>query len=504
MANGTESSDSTQRVLEKYRLAVAEAVLGTLGDEFIWQLAHDTLECGAIKAAKSPNGGECDLGIRIVDSVLQENGYKPLVYAANQPPAEWRPPKGDAYDRGSAVAATTTPMPSVMNPAAHLELLQKQGAFGPMLSMMPGGTLMPPMTHTPLAQLISGQNPFEVKQCLSLAEVVTLDMRMPGYPELPCVKPQGSSNPCSSLSIDPEEATATTLILRNLPETYDQAKTQSFIEDKGYGGKYDFFLWFPAKQTSRLNSCGYSFVNFRDCATALSFRKEQHLCKIVDPDYNESPTTLSIAVANVQGFVPNYQRYQHLLDGVLPTRCAPYFAADSMAKLTADQITEAKRAAADNPNSAMTSPPPDGCFTTVIVRNLPPAVETQELCQKWLDQQGFDGTYDFLLFLPAKRTRRKTSEANGFGYCFVNFLAAQDASRCFSTLHEKSLYQGDPELNVVAARVQGRLECLGHFESLQDSGRCKPFIKSDDDADGFTPMMTLAVDDRPPGLSSYQ
>lgn len=278
---------------------------------------------------------------------------------------------------------------------------------------------------------------------------------------------------------------ATTLILRNLPQHFDQRFAQDWIDQQGFGGLYDFFLWFPAKQTSRLNSCGYAFVNFRSIADAQRFRRELHLMRIVGTEGDQDSSQqlpLSIAVAKVQGFAENYVRFQHLLVGATPTRCAPFFAQDSVDALSVEQLDAAASASSNNA-AFHVGPPLDGNLTTVIIRNLPPAVETQDITRTWLNELGFKHQYDFLLFLPAKRSRRgcggrnASPAAQGFGYAFVNFVNAAGAQLCVDMLNGKALHEGDPALSVVGARVQGLQACTEHFQTLAESGRCTPWVR---------------------------
>jgi len=277
-----------------------------------------------------------------------------------------------------------------------------------------------------------------------------------------------------------EDRTATTLILRNLPWYFDQKATQEWVDGQGYEGQYDFLLWFPAKKTSRLNTSSYAFVNFREAAGARHFRLENHLSRFPaydDEQDRKQQCPLSIAVAKVQGFTENYIRFHHLTSERSPTLCHPFFAQDSTDKLS----QEAREAAAAVATSA---PPPDslpeGAFTTLIIRNLPYSVDSPTGAREWLDNAGFQGQYDFFLYLPAKRRRPEAASQGGppqgLGYAFVNFRDTDSAQKCAEALNGRALAEGDPVLSVVAARVQGLPECLGHFGSLGEGGRIVPWV----------------------------
>lgn len=271
---------------------------------------------------------------------------------------------------------------------------------------------------------------------------------------------------------------ATTLILRNLPSTFDQPKAQEWLDSYGFQGTYDFVLWFPAKATSRLNSCGYAFVNFRTNADAQNCMKKLHLVRFPDVDGNES-LPLSVAVAKVQGFAENYTRFHHLLEANAPTRCSPFFAQDSI-----DALSQAERAVAENtasnPAPAL-GPSGNGPVTTIVIRNLPSVIQDTEIARQWLDAEGCGRQYDFFLYLPAKRQRRVPGKPQaapqGYGYAFVNFKKAEDAERCVEKLNGKVFGDGTPALNIVAAKVQGKGECIQHFNTLTDSGRCLPWVE---------------------------
>mmetsp|Transcript_103444 Transcript_103444/g.194587 ORF Transcript_103444/g.194587 Transcript_103444/m.194587 type:complete len:738 (+) Transcript_103444:153-2366(+) len=280
-----------------------------------------------------------------------------------------------------------------------------------------------------------------------------------------------------------DENSATTLILRNLPPHFDQAQTMAWVDDKGFSGLYDFCLWFPAKATSRLNSCGYAFVNFRTSGHAKKFRQAAHLARIPPPEGKDTDHTqlpVSIAVAKVQGFNSNFLRFQHLLEGTTPTRCQPYFAQDSVDGVTEDDLAEAAEQGGNQ--TAGSAPVHDGPATTLVIRNLPPTIENQDMAREWLDQNGYARRYDFFLYLPAKRIRRDKQSRNpsaqlhGYGYAFVNFKSAEDAAACLKELNGATIMEEDPVLNVVAAKIQGTDRCQAHFSSLAESGRCTPWV----------------------------
>jgi hypothetical protein len=291
---------------------------------------------------------------------------------------------------------------------------------------------------------------------------------------------------------DDFDTTATSLILRNLPTTFDQMQTQAWVDEKGYKDRYDFLLWFPAKKTSRLNTSSYAFANFRTAQDANRFRQEFHLSRFPVQDTageggskdgggDKQQWPLSIAVAKVQGFTENYIRFHHLLEDKSPTLCKPYFAADAVETLPQESLQAAAQAATHAPHADNTL---DGPATTLIIRNLPSTVESLDMARSWLDRAGFAGQYNFFIYLPPKRRRPDPGATpasagtapQGLGYAFVNLKKPELAQECINALNARCLQDNDPALNVVAARVQGFESCCRHFSTLSASGRVVPWV----------------------------
>ncbi|CAK0803929.1 unnamed protein product [Prorocentrum cordatum] len=108
--------------------------------------------------------------------------------------------------------------------------------------------------------------------------------------------------------------------------------------------------------------------------------------------------------------------------------------------------------------------------TTVIVSNLPAAVASQDGARGWLDEQGFEGTYDFLFFLPGKGRRGRGgqgADAQARGHFIVNFRATSFARRCARSLHGRPA--GGAALKVATAKKQGRDALVEHFADVFES-----------------------------------
>jgi len=145
----------------------------------------------------------------------------------------------------------------------------------------------------------------------------------------------------------------------------------------------------------------------------------------------------------------------------------------------------------------------DGPSTTLILRNLPPSLESQEEIRQWLENFGFAGQYDFLLWLPPKRKRvelasSKTGPRQGLAYAFVNLRSPEQVFKCAEFLNGHRIAGNDPVLKVVAARVQGLNACLEHFSNLGDSSRASPWF----DPEAASLTATQPVSMRPASLLS--
>lgn len=102
----------------------------------------------------------------------------------------------------------------------------------------------------------------------------------------------------------------------------------------------------------------------------------------------------------------------------------------------------------------------EGAYTTVVLQNLPANAEGQELACQWLDGAGFAGWYDFVFFVPARRSQSQRLQ----GSCiFVNFCAPEAAQSCGQALVGQCGSTEDAAVVVAPAFVQGLVECLEHF-----------------------------------------
>mmetsp|Transcript_40516 Transcript_40516/g.114585 ORF Transcript_40516/g.114585 Transcript_40516/m.114585 type:complete len:250 (-) Transcript_40516:165-914(-) len=110
--------------------------------------------------------------------------------------------------------------------------------------------------------------------------------------------------------------------------------------------------------------------------------------------------------------------------------------------------------------------------TTLMVANIPPALNTEMLLQDW----PIDGTWDFL-YLPMSNGGKRS-----LGYAFINFLTEADAERFHAMWQSRRLSncETDRTLQISTARVQGMQANVDLLKSKSEeelrSRRCRPII----------------------------
>lgn len=278
---------------------------------------------------------------------------------------------------------------------------------------------------------------------------------------------------------DAEVKDKTSLFLRNLPLDYGQQKTMEFIDSHGYRNTYDLLLWFPSKKSSHRKTSSV-FINFRSCEWAQKFAEQFHQLK---PDGVDAK--LNISTAFYQGFAANFAKYWHLTqeDGN-GSICRPFIAEDQLEKVSAETMRKAQRVREAMTNDRQRVHSSEWTATTLVIRNLPQQIDTQEKAMKWLDESGFGHSYDFFLYFP-----RKSNSANrlkSLAYFFVNFVDSATAKVCLETLPQK-VSDGMP-LSVVISNIQGREACIQRFRLVADSGRLIPFCEVMEDQELSQPL----------------
>lgn len=495
---------STQADTLEYEKQVAKQLLDALDDEALWQLAYELQSRGLIGGLPGASPGAQATG-QMPYSLQGSAGAAPFVLGmpyGQQVPYVAVPAYGMPEMYGGQVAAPSAPQAGVPSMAPSAEAHWGYGAVpaaaaAPMSAAeasymvaahvppLPAAVFDAPAGHTEaaVAPTLTGAATAGDSNFKSSDQVGS---SAPGFgsaaggnaaPPAPAGGTHASSADAGGsedIGGGAGEESATSLILRNLPETFDQDKCQAWVDQK-YRGLYDFMLWFPAKKTSRLNNCSYAFVNFRSAELARRFRQEYHLHRF-EADGEKQQWPLSIAVAKVQGFAENYLRFSHLLTDKMHTLCNPFFAEDAIENLTPEQ----REAATHGGNAPAVAEADLHSSTTVVIRNLPSSLDGQVAAMRWFDGAGFRGTYNFFFYLPAKRRKADpvSSQVPGFAYAFVNFRSSGTAKACVEQLNGQVLSAGDPTLNVVPSKVQGFVNCCNHFSTLSESGRLEPWIEA--------------------------
>lgn len=307
----------------------------------------------------------------------------------------------------------------------------------------------------------------------------------------------------ATADVDTSDPSApTTFMVRNLPPGVNQQKAMQWLDSVGFQDKYDFFLWFPSKKAAKnAHANGYCFVNFKTLTDARKFEQG-----FKDYKFPDSKAGLVIQPATEQGFSANYARYSYFLDPNTHTNCKPFYEQSSINKHVAKQAAEAanqrkqdkKKKAAKAASSIPEEQKADSAPSvargqkvdqkakavssataeqnleqktnqkndqkptpTIVIRNLPEDIRTQDLGMAWLDRAGYRGQYDFCFLLP-KMKKTKSIQSS---YMFVNFEKQADADECVRKLHGTTLKEGDVALDVVFSRLQGLQACVDHFKN---------------------------------------
>eukprot|EP00931_Biecheleriopsis_adriatica_P073714 TRINITY_DN47947_c0_g1_i1.p1 TRINITY_DN47947_c0_g1~~TRINITY_DN47947_c0_g1_i1.p1 ORF type:complete len:569 (-),score=122.44 TRINITY_DN47947_c0_g1_i1:43-1749(-) len=249
----------------------------------------------------------------------------------------------------------------------------------------------------------------------------------------------------------------TSFVLANLPLDYNQQAMQDFLDEMGYRDLYDCVVWFPPKHDAHLKT-SKAFVNFRYKKEARRFKREVAQTLM-------DGKKLTCTASPIQGFENNFARFWGMTRSG-GSRVCPYFAKDMLDKVPPEKM---KQAAGEN--GLM-----DNEATTVIVRNLPDEIGSQEAAIDFLNDMGQAKGFDFLLFVPATK-KNKGSKA----YVFINYCSPGLAQACIRTLHGKVLHPRHPALNVVLAKIQGAEACKAHFKETA-GGKLEALVRSAEEA----------------------
>lgn len=103
----------------------------------------------------------------------------------------------------------------------------------------------------------------------------------------------------------PWPTTASTAMMRNIPNRYTAEELLADILEKGFAmGSFDFFYLPMDFQTKR--NRGFAFINFKDTAEAKRFAESFHGISL---ERYRTHKVIAVAPAAVQGFEANVQQY---------------------------------------------------------------------------------------------------------------------------------------------------------------------------------------------------
>jgi hypothetical protein len=131
------------------------------------------------------------------------------------------------------------------------------------------------------------------------------------------------SDSASASGTETRISNCTTLMLRNVPHTYNQNQFRKEIDDLGFASRYDF-LYLPIDQKKRA-SRGFAFMNFITVEDAADFHRKLHGRRLQDMDAGEE---LTVAPAELQGFEANVTKYLQSCGNRRKKRdspCEPFF-----------------------------------------------------------------------------------------------------------------------------------------------------------------------------------
>eukprot|EP00440_Ansanella_granifera_P026229 gb/GFBE01028484.1/.p1 GENE.gb/GFBE01028484.1/~~gb/GFBE01028484.1/.p1 ORF type:complete len:299 (+),score=56.67 gb/GFBE01028484.1/:1-897(+) len=103
------------------------------------------------------------------------------------------------------------------------------------------------------------------------------------------------------------ESSATTMMIRNIPNRYKQHELMKEIDQLGLTGSYDFF-YMPMDKGSMCN-VGYAFVNFVDHTWATQCSHVMNGYRFLKHQHREKLATVS--VAHLQGLQANLRHYEN-------------------------------------------------------------------------------------------------------------------------------------------------------------------------------------------------
>jgi len=314
-------------------------------------------------------------------------------------------------------------------------------------------------------------------------------------------------------AIQHDPTTATTVMLRNIPNRYTREKLVERL-DQGFKKDYDF-VYLPTDFNSECN-VGYAFINFRAPATCQRFMQEFNGVKTKDclPGFGSSKVC-EVTYARVQGRDANmgnlrdvkfieklteHPEWQPLYlddnDGQIPFTSTLTKEAGGRRSRLASRADSIKSPSASPGMTPMNAPPPPpmmmppfgmspfgmspyasmspygmmapnflppgvGVGTTVMLRNIPNKYTRTLLIDRL--KRKFKGFFDFLYLPP------NAQNTGNVGYAFINFRTPQHAAMFSASFHgvKASIclpgFYSNKVCEVSQARVQSLSQNMANF-----------------------------------------
>ena len=122
----------------------------------------------------------------------------------------------------------------------------------------------------------------------------------------------------STLPATPTEV-KTTVMLRNIPYSEGQLGVLHLLEDRGFGGRFDFF--YAPLDFSSSNNLGYAFVNLPDPEAVSEFFAVFDGLRVAKEGWSQKD--LQVCWARVQGRDPNVEHYRNSPVNDMPENFRP-------------------------------------------------------------------------------------------------------------------------------------------------------------------------------------
>jgi len=129
-------------------------------------------------------------------------------------------------------------------------------------------------------------------------------MMWPGMCQMPLAGGMMVGGDASDEAMPSDWSTTFTVMMRNLPNKYNQKLLLDEINNAGFQGGYDFF-YLPIDTESHANR-GYAFVNFTEPRFAWQFKVQFEGCRMAN--FN-SDKYVTVTPAALQGFAANHAHY---------------------------------------------------------------------------------------------------------------------------------------------------------------------------------------------------